>query len=269
MTDQRKNAGNIGDVVKHSILPELVSFFDKQQKADWVYCETHAGFYNYPFALLQSKKGYWSGERAWGIGMIQPDHHQMLGIYGNQLSVSLGSGVYPGSICLVDAVISKNATICGRDIGNEQVSSYFEISNRINVTKGDGYLITHDMPQMAKFVFCDPFWKGKMEAEKVQTLLENEESVVVWYPLSKNTVPYRKWQQQTTYSFIEVEFSDYKPRKNGWSGQGDMKGAGLTIKGLPPQALIRAREMAMVLKDIFAGKSNKGRRFDLRVTISN
>lgn len=269
MADQRKNAGNIGDVVKHAILPELVSFFDKQQKANWVYCETHAGFYDYPLDLLHSKTGHWSGERAWGIGLIQPDHHQRLGLYGNQLGVSFHHRVYPGSICLVDAVASKNATICGRDIGNEQVESYLGISERIKVSNGDGYLITHDMPQTARFVFCDPFWEGKMEAEKVQTLLEKEEAVVVWYPLSTDTVPYRKWQQKTTYSFIEVEFIDYKPRKGGWSGQGDMKGAGLTIKGLPPEALIRAREIGMVLKDIFAGKTDKGRLFDLRVTISN
>lgn len=269
MADQRKNAGNIGDIVKHAILPELVSCFDKQQKANWVYCETHAGFYDYPLELLRTKEGNWSGERAWGIGLIQPQHHHLLGLYGNQLAVNLRRDVYPGSICLVDAIASNNATICGRDKEPGQVASYLGKSKRIEVSNGDGYLITHDMQKTERLVFCDPYWNAKQEAEKVQTLLEKEESVVVWYPLSSYTVPYRKWQQRSAYSFIEVEFIDFKPRKGGWSGQRNMKGAGLTMKGLPPEALILARGIGMVLKDIFAGKADKGRRFDLRVTISN
>ena len=32
MADQRKNEGNIGDVVKHAILPELISIFDRKVK---------------------------------------------------------------------------------------------------------------------------------------------------------------------------------------------------------------------------------------------
>lgn len=44
MADQRRNAGNIGDVFKHSLLPVLVAGFDASQSGDWVYCETHAGY---------------------------------------------------------------------------------------------------------------------------------------------------------------------------------------------------------------------------------
>jgi 23S rRNA A2030 N6-methylase RlmJ len=269
MPDQRKNAGNIGDVVKHAILPELVSLFDKLQQGQWVYCETHAGFYEYPLDLLRTEKGQWSGERAWGIGLIQPQHYRMLGLYGKQLGVNIPRGFYPGSICLIDAVISKNAVIRGRDIKDEQVASYQGKSQRIGVAKGDGYLMTDQMPKSPRLVFCDPFWKGSQEATKVQGMLGSEEAVVVWYPLSTGTVQYRKWQQRTVYSFIEIEFIDYKPKKDGWSGQGDMKGAGLTIKGLPPESILRAREVGMVLKDIFAGQAGKGRKFDLRVTVSN
>lgn len=269
MADQRKNAGNIGDVVKHSILPELVSLFDKHQQGKWIYCETHAGFYEYPLSLLRTAKGDWSGERAWGIGLIQSHHYQSLGHYGQQLGVNVPRGFYPGSICLIDAVISKNASIRGRDIKEEQVASYHGKSHRIDVAEGDGYLMTHEMPNVPRLVFCDPFWKDSQETSKAQLLLESEASIVVWYPLSKETMQYRKWQRNTNYSSVEIEFIDYKPRKGGWSGQGDMKGAGLTIKGLPPGSILRAREVGLALREIFAGQMAKGRKFDLRVTVSN
>lgn len=269
MPDQRKNAGNIGDVVKHAILPELVSLFDKQQKVEWVYCETHAGFYEYPLELLRTQKGNWSGERAWGIGLIQPQHFQKLGLYGKQLGVNIPRGVYPGSISLVDSLASTKAVIRGRDIKEEQVASYQGKSQRVDVVKGDGYQMLAEMSSSPRLVFCDPFWKGSQEATKVQALLESEEAVVVWYPLSTKTVRHQKWQQRTAYSFIEIEFIDYRPRKGGWSGQGDMKGAGLTMKGLPSESVLRARELGMALKEIFAGQAENGRKFDLRVTVSN
>lgn len=269
MADQRKNAGNIGDVVKHSILPELVSLFDQHQQDKWIYCETHSGFYEYPLGLLRTVTGDWSGERAWGIGLIEPQHYQLLGLYGQKLGIDLPRGFYPGSICLIDAIISTNATIVGRDIKKEQVASYQGKSKRIGVAEGDGYQMVQELPSLPRLVFCDPYWKDSQEAKRAQALVDNEESVVVWYPLSTETVQYRKWQQRTTLGFIEIEFIDYKPRKDGWSGQGDMKGAGLTVKGLPSQSILRAWGIGMALRSIFAGQSKKGRKFDLRVTASN
>ncbi len=90
----------------------------------------------------------------------------------------------------------------------------------------------------------------------------------MWYPLSSETNNYRRWQRTKPYEFIEVEFMGYKPGKGGWSGQGDMRGAGLTLKGLPPQSIFRGMEVGMILKGIFDGQAASGRNFDLRVTIS-
>jgi 23S rRNA A2030 N6-methylase RlmJ len=269
MSDQRKNAGNIGDVIKHAVLPELVAIFDQHQQTEWVYYETHAGYFDYPLDLLRTRRGGdWSGERAWGIGLIRPQDHQTLGYYGQQLVLRLTQGVYPGSIALVDAVASPKVAIRGRDTGKEQVTSYEGKSPRIEVVEGDGYTITKGMPQTHRHVFCDPFWKDGKEFEKVQGLLACEEVVIVWYPLSTNTKKYREWQRKQPYSFIEVEFTDYQPKKGGWSGHGDMRGAGLTLKGLPPGAALRAREIGINLKSAFAGRAGSGRKFDLRVTLS-
>ncbi len=134
MTDQRKKAGNIGDVVKHAILPELIHLFDKEQESGWDYWETHSGFYNYPLALLRNQRGEWSGERAWGVGLIKPSDYPNLSFYGKQLGSCLAAGVYPGSICLVDSMAPERVIIRGRDIGNEQVDSYQGKSERVTVS---------------------------------------------------------------------------------------------------------------------------------------
>ena len=94
MADQRKNAGNIGDVVKHAILPELVSIFDSDQAGEWIYCESHSGFYEYPIDLLRNTEGDRSGERALGIGLIQQEHYQRLGLYGRELNQSIRQAMY-------------------------------------------------------------------------------------------------------------------------------------------------------------------------------
>ena len=140
-------------------------------------------------------------------------------------------------------------------------------ADRIRVSNGDGCKIAEELPNKPRLVFCDPFWTDEEESQKVQSLLKEEAVVVVWYPLSKNTVAYRNWQQTMPYSFIELEFVDYRPRKGGWAGQ-DMKGAGLTIKGLPPRSLLRSLEIGIGLKSIFDSHADKGRHFDLKVTVS-
>ena len=268
MADQRKNAGNIGDVIKHAILPALALIFDKSQNGAWLYCETHAGFYEYPLNLLHNADGNWSGERAWGIGLIHQQHYQRLGLYGRELQLCIPQDVYPGSIRLVDAVVSSNATIHGRDKLDDPVASFGGKSRRIAVSKGDGYEMIGQLPRQPRLVFCDPFWEDEDESAKAQDIVQHEDAVIVWYPLSDYAAKYRKWQDANRLSFVEVQFSDYKPRKGGWSGQGDLKGAGLTIKGLPAVALIRSLEIGVSLKSIFDGRSDRGRKFDLRVTIS-
>ena len=98
MADQLRNAGNIGDVFQHSLLPVLVAGFDASQSGDWVYCETHAGYYDYPLSLLKDDTS-WKGERAWSVGVLHRTNSiDLLADYGSQLADGITSGVYPGSL---------------------------------------------------------------------------------------------------------------------------------------------------------------------------
>src|SRR4051794_41144808 len=106
MADQRQNAGNIGDIIKHSLLPPLIEGFCSEQQSEWVYSETHAGFYDYPLSLLKDGE-MWKGERAWSIGLVDRlAKFNQLGAYGRELAKSFEDNVYPGSLRIVDATIS-------------------------------------------------------------------------------------------------------------------------------------------------------------------
>ena len=141
MADQRKNAGNIGDVVKHSLLPPLVTAYGDSFAGDWTYCETHAGYYDYPLSMLK-EGGAWKGERAWSVGVLeQSGQLHTLGEYGRELSDSLKEGVYPGSIRLIASLSgpARPTRIVGWDIGEPQVKSFSGRDEAVTVALQDGY----------------------------------------------------------------------------------------------------------------------------------
>lgn len=261
MADQRRNAGNIGDVIKHALLPQLAIGFDSRQAAAWTYCETHAGFYDYPLALLKDGE-CWKGERAWSIGVVQQSPRiDKLGGYGTELARSLETGVYPGSMRVIDSVLpaSRLNGLVGWDIGAEQVASYASKSARIVVQLGDGYNSVSSLQTEPRLVFCDPFWTEPEEAEKAKSLVNKEKAAIVWYPLSGNTRSFRDWAAQQPYPSLEIRYRCWVANKNGWACQ-DMRGAGLLIKGLPDEAIQDALSISRALKSIFEGQEHEGKQ---------
>ncbi len=261
MADQRRNAGNIGDVIKHALLPQLAIGFDSRQTTAWTYCETHAGFYDYPLSLLKDGDG-WKGERAWSIGVVQQSRcMNELGGYGAELARSLDAGVYPGSIRVIESALpaSRLDRLVGWDIGAEQVASYASKSARIVVQMGDGYNSVQSLQVDPRLVFCDPFWTEAGEAEKAKALVSRENAAIVWYPLSKNTLSFRGWAAQQPYPSLEIRYRCWTANKNGWAGQ-DMQGAGLLMKGLPDEAVQEALSISKILKSIFEGEKHQGKQ---------
>jgi 23S rRNA A2030 N6-methylase RlmJ len=259
MADQKTNAGNIGDVVKHALLAEMVWSFGQAQNKEWIYCETHAGFYDYDLALLKDGQE-WKGERAWSVGIVEQSGQILnLGRYGAELATSLKNNVYPGSIRIVDHVtkgVTSLKRICGWDICDEQVQSYSGKSGRISVSKTrDGYAEIGNLSQDSKLIFCDPFWTDPGESKKAKQLLGGKSPVIVWYSLSKNTKEFREWVHRQNLFYVELQYRNYQGG-DGWGR--DMQGAGLVSTGLPETAIAGAQAIGRALKAMFEGKRHPG-----------
>lgn len=267
MADQQKNAGNIGDVIKHALVPAVTNVFGRDHPKGWEYVETHAGYYDYP------RPCEWKGEQKRAIGVVeQSGRAAELGPYGGVLASCSAAGVYPGSIRVIDDALASDTTlhgIYGWDVGPKQVASFQGQSTRIHVSQRDGYLAAGGLPSKPRLVLADPFWDDKDELKRVRHLLKEEPSVIVWYPLSKRSEAYRSWQRECSLCSIELEFAFHDSR-SGWAEQ-DQKGAGLTFQGISVSAYDRAVDMARVLQSIFAGrivsyeKSDRDVSLELRV----
>jgi 23S rRNA A2030 N6-methylase RlmJ len=251
MADQTKNAGNIGDVVKHAIVPAAAEVFGHEHPGGWVYAETHAGFYDY------LTPGGWKGEQKRAVGVIeQSGRVAELGPYGRVLANCLATGVYPGSIRIVDeafADLPSLTGIYGRDVGDEQVDSFQGRSSRVHVGRGDGYEIASALPPAPRLILADPFWDDPAELNRVQRLLGGEPSVMVWYPLSRRSEAFRVWHRNARLCSVELAFA-FHDAANGWAGQ-DQKGAGLAFQGIPPAGFDRVVGLARILQSVFAGRT--------------
>jgi len=251
MADQTKNAGNIGDIIKHAIVPAVAEVFGHGHPGGWVYAETHAGFYDYPTS------GGWKGEQKRAVGVIeQSGRVAELGPYGRVLANCLTAGVYPGSIRVVDdslADLPSVIGIYGRDVGDKQVASFQGRSGRVHVDPGDGYQIASVLPAAPRLILADPFWDAPDELNRVQRLLGDEPRVIVWYPLSRRSEAFRVWHRDARLYSVELTYA-YHDAANGWAGQ-DQKGAGLAFQGIPTGGFDRAVDLARILQSIFAGRT--------------
>lgn len=94
MADQKSNAGNLGDLIKHMLLVEIVKLYSART-AGWTYFETHAGYYTYPVEQLRNQEGDWSGERKWSLGVIANADSKSIGDFGQSVQSYVRSGFYP------------------------------------------------------------------------------------------------------------------------------------------------------------------------------
>ncbi len=242
MSDQSKNAGNIGDIFKHSVLPELVLLWlrSNPEMSDPTYLETHAGSYRYPLHKLKKKNtDDWRGGRAWSLGVLaKAIQGGGFGVYGDALRSELDSGFYPGSMRLAElaaAYTDRDFSIAGFDLGPEQVESYREASGRGSVVQGDGYEGVDSVP-CPRLIFCDPFWGRETaldDSRKCQELLEDSSPCIVWYPLMGTARAFREWLRDNQIPRAELRFIHYKA-PSPWSTR-DLKGSGIAYQGLPPE----------------------------------
>lgn len=252
MSDQATHFANIGDLPKHVALPILARGFDKEAEGDWIYCETHAGRYEYP---RYDKE--WNKEQQLSIGVLERKN-QLVTYYGEELGVEIGdkeNGRYPGSIKVIEKQGFKNRVeIHGWDTDEEVVATYpgKELVKRpITVDPTDGFKGVSKLTPpggQKKLVFCDPFWKEDIPRikEDVLSLLRKQDHVILWYTgdlgkfLEKNTEEFRD-------SFrIEWYFMNHNSK---W-GQ-TLKGAGLFVKGINKTFVEQAYNEIKKLEKLF------------------
>ena len=267
MSDQRTKAGNIGDLFKHAVLPELVLLWLRSDPTmvNPTYAETHAGFYTYDLCQLKTKSaGAWSGERAWSLGILeQALHDGHLGVYGAALLSHLQKQVYPGSIRLVEFATRytrSDLQILGFDLGREQVNSYPDVSEQLKIKRDDGYRGLAEVPD-PRLIFCDPFWTDpvKEDEARAQELLLGSSPAIVWYPLKVKR--FRSWLKKHRVPHAELRFRHYKVKP--WAGQ-DLRGSGLAYSGLRShRAAETISRVAQRLVAVFKDKRHGSRRLDL------
>ncbi len=271
--DQSAKAGNIGDVFKHAILPELVLLWLRSEptKVEPTYVETHAGFYTYKSSRLK-KKGTdtWSGERAWSLRIVEESIHLgYLGIYGAALLSHLQkTKIYPGSLRLVEfatAFAENGPKIVGFDLGEKEVDSYPK-SGRVAVRKDNGYEGIASVPS-PRLIFCDPFWREAVKEDRAQSreLLLGNSPAIVWYPLKEEN--FRHWLKEHGIPHAELRFIHYKA-PSPWSTW-DLNGSGIAYYRLPRDlAAETVTRVGRRLKRVFRGQRHANRRLDLEFSFN-
>lgn len=273
MADQKNNAGNLGDLIKHMLLVEIVKLYSARA-AEWTYFETHAGYYTYPVEQLRNQNGDWSGERKWSLGVIASADSKSICDFGQSVRAYVGSGFYPGSIRWVRdslAGTEGRVSLLGCDLKPDVVTSYPSDSKQISVSNCNGYERAAKLNAEATLLFCDPFWKKETadhDMNEVSELSKRFQTMVVWYPINRTTLLRRHiaWRKSNGFSYVEFEFERYEVG-NGWAGQ-DMRGAGVLLEGLDSQELQSLMKHATEFQTLFRGKVEGGRDLTLRMTAS-
>jgi 23S rRNA A2030 N6-methylase RlmJ len=272
MADQRRNAANIGDVIKHALLPEFVlDAATLRPDLPIHYIETHAGFYGYSEHLLKNKEGEWSGERAWSLGAVLEFLKQGgdLGDYGEVLrrATKVCPFMYPGSLKLVAEVLPETQGTClaGFDIGCAQVRSF---PPSIDVKRGDGYdralrVLRSTKTARTALIFVDPFWSDEQadcDLHEIIGLANEAAGIVVWYPVSRGCSDWRSRLLKSGFRSLEFRYEHYKVAP--WAGQ-DLKGAGMAFRGFSNEVKNRLSAQSSRLVAAFAGRRLGGRLLDL------
>lgn len=186
MADQRRHAGNLGDVVKHAIWVDVARAWQARQPgARWV--ETHAGFHHYTAASLGADA--WDAGRAPTLGPLSDAlaAGTDLGVLGAVLAGWLPHRRYPGSLVAV-AEAAPGLALRGFDLGADQVASFVG-DDRMEVTRGDGFAGVAG----ADVVVCDPFWDDAQTWSQVADLSNRVDALLVWFPGRADLAP-AAWQ---------------------------------------------------------------------------
>ena len=268
------HAGNHADVLKHSVLLELLDYFNRKDKP-WYYIDTHAGGGCYALDSAQAGK---TAEFADGIGRLWE---------ADELPATLAAYVaavrsfnpqgrllfYPGSPALAMTRARPQDRLRLFELhpaDHESLQRTFDgESERVQVRKADGFGALKALlppPSRRALVLIDPPYELKEDYRRVVDTVRDAMkrfptgTYVVWYPLLARAEARQMPQRLADLgadSWLDVRLAVKQPGTDGFG----MFGSGLYIVN-PPWVLPERLEAMMpwLVKTLGEGE---GAGFDL------
>lgn len=200
------HAGNYADVVKHSVLVQLL--IHMQRKASpLVYVETHSGAGGYP---LHSEESQTLAEHEDGISCLlrdqsenalHPATEQLLQIM-NQFSSrnkDADHPLYPGSPLIASSLCRSQDSLilCEKELQQFRLlESRLQQDNRASLLQENGYKalkrFENIRSQQRALVFIDPPYQMGSDSEQIASLVNffqthwKSARVAIWHPVSRN-----------------------------------------------------------------------------------
>ncbi|MFN3077405.1 MAG: 23S rRNA (adenine(2030)-N(6))-methyltransferase RlmJ [Alphaproteobacteria bacterium] len=186
------HAGNFADVFKHAVLASILTYQQRKEKPLCV-LDTHAGPGLYDLSGIEAQR---TGEFRDGIFRIldEADPPADMAPYLDGIR-SVGPGYYPGSPCLVQALLRPADRLIAAELHPEDVatlSTRFRQDRRVAVHHMDGYLALKAFlppPERRGLVLIDPPFEVQDEFSRLAQGLALAHSrwpsgvYAAWYPI--------------------------------------------------------------------------------------
>ena len=254
------HAGNYADVLKHSMLLQVLKAMQKKDKP-YVYIDTHAGAGAYS---LNDEFAQKTGEYLDGIAKLWDANNLPTALADYVEAVKIFNGefdqltVYPGSPSFVDAELRPKDRMVLHELhstDHELLEEYFDQDKQVRVIKGDGLqglIAAVPPPERRGVILIDPSYEIKTDYQDVAHAIIKAHKrfatgvFMLWYPVVDRAQTESMLKILATSGIknqLRVEQA-IKPDSNEFG----MTAAGLWIINPPWQLDVAAKEMLNYLE---------------------
>jgi len=193
------HAGNYADVLKHSMLLQVLKSMQKKDKP-YVYIDTHAGAGAYS---LNDEFAQKTGEYLDGVAKLWEANNLPTALADYVEAVKIFNGefdqltVYPGSPSFVDAELRPKDRMVLHELhgtDHQLLEEYFDQDKQVRVIKGDGLqglMAAVPPPERRGVILIDPSYEIKSDyIDVAQTIIKAHKRFatgvfMLWYPVVK------------------------------------------------------------------------------------
>ncbi|MCT7941914.1 23S rRNA (adenine(2030)-N(6))-methyltransferase RlmJ [Shewanella holmiensis] len=254
------HAGNYADVLKHSMLLQVLKAMQKKDKP-YVYIDTHAGAgaYSLNDEFAQKTGEYLDGvAKLWDANKLPTalaDYVEAVKIFNGEFDQLT---VYPGSPSFVDAELRPKDRMVLHELhstDHELLEEYFDQDKQVRVIKGDGLqglIAAVPPPERRGVILIDPSYEIKTDYQDVAHAIIKAHKrfatgvFMLWYPVVDRAQTESMLKILATSGIknqLRVEQA-IKPDSNEFG----MTAAGLWIINPPWQLDVAAKEMLNYLE---------------------
>eukprot|EP00980_Cylindrotheca_fusiformis_P015709 scaffold4531_cov103-Cylindrotheca_fusiformis.AAC.3 len=203
------HAGNYADVVKHSVLIQLLNHMQKKN-SPFVYVETHAGAGCYPLDSMESQM---LAEHEDGIGLLlrdpsdaapihmHPATDQLLDLMDQLSSREKNPDypLYPGSPLIASSICRSQDTLILCEKETEQfllLQQQLGNDDRVSLIQDNGYKamkrFDNIKSQQRALIFVDPPYQMGSDSEQIASLVKfcqthwKSGRLAIWHPVSES-----------------------------------------------------------------------------------